>query len=181
MSNGVDNKSAPADMTTAAEFGGLVDPARPISPAEQALSDWLETTLAAETRLAHDGTAEWKYQSVYELIAAYGRWFTPAALPTGVRVLPERQCFVNAAETELEHPGLAYIEGLALGGDSPLPTLHAWCADGDGQVIDPTWSELGGSAYLGIALPSALRPQGPRYWGVLEAPNSLYSLLRSGL
>ncbi|MFI8091527.1 hypothetical protein ACIF9R_24940 [Streptomyces sp. NPDC086080] len=168
-------------MTTAPEFVGVVDLAHPVSPAEQALLDWLESNLAVEAQLNHDGTAEWKHRSMYELVAAYGRWFTPAALPTEVRALPERQCFVNAAETEREHPDLAYIEGLALGDGSPLPTLHAWCADRDGQVIDPTWSKLGGSAYLGIALPPALRPLGSRYWGVLEAPNSLYSLLRSGL
>ncbi|MEU2354333.1 hypothetical protein ABZ599_15425 [Streptomyces misionensis] len=111
-------------------------------------------------------------------MAAHGRWFTPAALPAGVQALPERQCFANAAATEQEHPHLACTEGFAVADGSPVPTAHAWCTDVNGDVIDPTWSDLGGSAYLGIVLPPALRP---RNWGVLEAPDSLYQLLRNGL
>ncbi|MFJ8768829.1 hypothetical protein [Streptomyces clavifer] len=118
---------------------------------------------------------------MHELVAAHGRWFTPAVLPAQVRPLPERECFANAVATEREHPHLAYTEGFAVAVDSPVPTAHAWCTDSDGHVIDPTWSQLGGSAYIGIVLPGNLRPRAPRNWGVLEAPDSLYPLLRNGL
>ncbi|MFJ3899898.1 hypothetical protein [Streptomyces sp. NPDC090083] len=151
------------------------------SPAERVLLDWLEAHIALLNRLDLDGTVGWRYRSVYELVSAHGRWFTPAVLPAQVRPLPERQCFANAAATEREHPHLAYADGFAVAAGSPAPTTHAWCTDPDGQVIDPTWSEFGGSAYLGIVLPPRLRPHGPRSWGVLEAPDSLFPLLRNGL
>jgi hypothetical protein len=149
MANGAVNSRTPAGTTTVAGFVAAAGIARPSGPAEQTLLDRLASSLAAETQLGHDGTTERKYRSVYELRAACGCCFTPAALPTGTRALPERRCFLNAARTELQHPGLAYIEGLAFGERSLLPTLHAWCADRDGQVIDPTWSELEGSPVPG--------------------------------
>ncbi|MFJ5278686.1 hypothetical protein [Streptomyces parvulus] len=154
---------------------------RPASLAQQALVDFLEAHLALQGHLGFDGSAGWKHRSVYDLVATHGRWFTPAPLPTEVRPLPERRCFANASTTEREHPHLAYTEGFAVAVDSPVPTAHAWCTDLHGRVIDPTWYELGGSAYLGIRLPAHLRPRAPRNWGVLEAPDSLYPLLRSGL
>ncbi|RDD85096.1 hypothetical protein [Streptomyces parvulus] len=158
-----------------------VPSARPSTPAEQALVDFLETHIALQHHLGFDGTAGWKHRSVYDLVVTHGRWSTPAPLPAEVRPLPERHCFANAAMTEREHSHLAYTEGFAVATGSPVPTAHAWCTDPHGRVVDPTWSELGGSAYLGIRLPAHLRPREPRYWGVLEAPDSLYSLLRGGL
>ncbi|MEU8606038.1 hypothetical protein [Streptomyces parvulus] len=155
--------------------------ARPASPAEQVLVDFLEMHLALQPHLGFDGTAGWRYRSVYDLVAANGRWFTPIPLPVEVQPLPERHCFANAAATEREHPFLTYTEGFAVATGSPVPTAHAWCTDSHGRVIDPTWPELGGSAYLGIRLPAHLRPRAPRNWGVLEAPDSLYPLLRGGL
>ncbi|MGW7571915.1 hypothetical protein ACWGJV_37315 [Streptomyces tendae] len=154
---------------------------RPTSPAEQVLVDFLKAHLALQHHLGFDGTAGWKHRSVYDLVAVHGRWSTPAPLPAEVRPRPERHCFANAAATEREHPRLAYTEGFAVPTDSPVPTAHAWCTDPAGRVIDPTWPELGGSAYLGIRLPSHLRPRPPHNWGVLEAPDSLYPLLRNGL
>ncbi|MFD6334241.1 hypothetical protein ACFWGI_32300 [Streptomyces niveus] len=134
-----------------------------------------------QSLLDYDGVAGWEYRSVYELVAAHGRWFTPAVLPAQVRPLPERDCFVNASATEREYSHLAYTEGFAVAAGSPVPTAHAWCTDEDGHVIDPTWSEVGGSAYLGIVLPPNLRPCESRNGGVLEAPDSLFPLLRNGL
>ncbi|MFT9789146.1 hypothetical protein ACMZ5E_23350 [Streptomyces rhizosphaericola] len=59
---------------------------------------------------------------------------------------------------------------------------HAWCADSEGRVVDPTWSDLGGSAYLGIVLPPDTRTQRHGAWGgVLESPETLFPLLRNGL
>ncbi|MGW2654414.1 hypothetical protein ACWC1D_12280 [Streptomyces sp. NPDC001478] len=154
--------------------------AHPLSPTEMKLLRWLEENMAQQDELGHDGTVGWKYRSVYEFVFAYGRWFTPAPLPTQIRPLPARACFTNASAVEREHPSLAYTEGFGLS-DGALPTLHAWCTDGAGRVVDPTWSDFGARAYLGIVLPSDLRPSPPRDWGVLEAPQSLYLLLRDGL
>ncbi|WP_435059650.1 hypothetical protein [Streptomyces sp. bgisy060] len=151
------------------------------SPAERTLAAQMEHFIAQEGQRGHDGTEGWKYRSAYELVIAQGRWFTPATLPASIRPLPERQCFANAMAVEAQHPHLAYTEGFALTADSALPILHAWCTGADGKVVDPTWPESKDVAYLGIILPSNLRPLPPRHWGVLEAPGSLYPLLRNGL
>ncbi|WP_432184923.1 hypothetical protein [Streptomyces tendae] len=181
MRSEVGGRDVPADVRAVRDLVDTVALTGPASAAEQALLDFVESHLALVSRLDHDGTAGWKYQSVYELVAACGRWYIPAALPAGIRGLPERQCFANAAATEREHPHLAYTEGFAVAANSPLPTAHAWCTNADGHVIDPTWSDHEGGAYLGIALPTHLRPRAPHNWGVLEAPDSLYTLLRNGL
>ncbi|MER7990339.1 hypothetical protein ABTY53_32855 [Streptomyces noursei] len=173
-----DGGDVPADVTALRVPVGALAPALPASLAEQALVDLLDAHTALESLLDHDGTAGWSHRSVYELVAAYGPWFTPAALPAQIRPLPERQCFTNAAATEREHPHLLYTEGFALTAGNAV--LHAWCTDTVGHVIDPTWLDPG-SAYLGIRLPPNLRPRAPRNWGVLEAPHSLYPLLRNGL
>ncbi|MFH8443297.1 hypothetical protein ACH4D3_18965 [Streptomyces sp. NPDC018026] len=181
MQSEVGGRDIPADVRAVRDLVDTVAPTHPASAAEQALLDFVESHLALVSRLDHDGTAGWKYRSVYELVAACGRWYIPASLPAGIRALPERQCFANAAATEREHPHLAYTEGFAVAANSPLPTAHAWCTNADGHVIDPTWSDHAGGAYLGIALPTHLRPKAPHNWGVLEAPDSLYPLLGSGL
>ncbi|WP_405633869.1 hypothetical protein [Streptomyces sp. NBC_01174] len=138
--------------------------------------------IALMDQCAHHGTEGWAHQSVYELVAAHGRWFTPSAdLPTGIRAMPERECFANAAAVERDNPHLAYTEGFAVAPGSPVGVAHGWCTDSEGQVIDPTWSDLGGSAYLGIVLPPDTRPHRHRTWGVLESPKTLFPLLRNGL
>jgi len=151
--NSADDEGTPADTTAVRNPVGALASARLTSRAEHVLLDWLEAHIALQSLLDHDGVEGWEHRSVYELVATHGRWFTPAVLPAQVRPLPERECFANAAATEREHPHLAYTEGFAVAADSPVPTAHAWCTDADGHVIDPTWSALGGSAYLGIVLP----------------------------
>ncbi|MFH8447497.1 hypothetical protein ACH4D3_40690, partial [Streptomyces sp. NPDC018026] len=63
--------------------------------------DFLKAHLALQHHLGFDGTAGWKYRSVYDLVAVHGRWSTPALLPAEVRPCPERHCFANVAATEL--------------------------------------------------------------------------------
>lgn len=46
------------------------------------------------------------------------------------------QCYRNCTLLALRDPSLTYVEGhVAIFG---LPIAHAWCATGDGTVIDPT-------------------------------------------
>jgi hypothetical protein len=172
---------SPTDATTVHDLGGVLASARLLSPAVQVLLDWLGAHIALQSHLDYDGIVGWEHRSVYELVAAHGRWFTPAALPAHIRPLPERQCFANAAAIEREHPHLGYVEGFAVAAGSPVPAAHAWCAAEDGRVVDPTWSDLGGGSYLGMVLPPNLRPRAPRSWGVREARETLYPLLRNGL
>ncbi|MBO1286107.1 hypothetical protein ACIP28_29735 [Streptomyces albidoflavus] len=153
-----------------------------MSPAQRVLADWLGMQIAAADQCAHQGTEGWAHRSVYELVAAHGRWFAPSAdLPAGIRPMSEKECFANAAATERKHPHLVYTEGFAVAAGSPVGVAHAWCTDSEGRVVDPTWSDLGGSAYLGIVLPPDTRPQRHRAWGVLESPETLFPLLRNGL
>ncbi|MER6194956.1 hypothetical protein [Streptomyces cyaneofuscatus] len=152
------------------------------SPARRVLTDWLDMQIALMDQCAHRGTEGWAHRSVYELVAAHGQWFVPSAgLPAGMRPMPERECFANAAAVERDHSHLVYTEGFAVASGSPVGVAHAWCTDSEGRVIDPTWSDLGGSAYLGIVLPLDTRSQRHRTWGVLENPGTLFPLLRNGL
>ncbi|WP_159401690.1 hypothetical protein [Streptomyces sp. NRRL F-5053] len=181
MRSGADSGDVPAGGMVARDaVDAVASTRRPSSSSEQVLVDWLKSHLALESQLGHDGTTGWTHRSVYSLVSAHGRWCTPASLPPGVQAGDWRQCFANAAATEREHPHFAYTEGFAIG-SNPVPTAHAWCTDANGHVIDPTWSDPGGNAYLGIVLPPSLRPRAPRNWGVLEAPQSLFPLLRNGL
>jgi hypothetical protein len=42
---------------------------------------------------------------------------------------------------------LIYVEGFAVG---VFPTLHGWCVDDAGNVIDPTWPDGRGKEYYGV-------------------------------
>lgn len=154
-----------------------------VSLAQRVLTDWLDMQIALMDQCAHRGTDGWAHRSVYELVAVHGQWFVPSAdLPAGIRAMPEKECFANAAAVDRDHPHLVYTEGFAVASGSPVGVAHAWCTDGEGRVVDPTWSDLKGSAYLGIVLPPDTRPQRRRAWaGVLESPETLFPLLRNGL
>ena len=74
-------------------------------------------------------------------------------MPGGIRRRKAGHCFANAFALVARHSYLRYVEGFALG---PLAMAihHAWCADGDDRVIDPTW-DLMGLAYFGIVVEPA--------------------------
>ncbi|WP_404870951.1 hypothetical protein ACI1MP_37500 (plasmid) [Kitasatospora griseola] len=156
-----------------------------LDAAEGTLLRWLheQITLSwAAGSSRQDPLAGWAHQSVYELVLAHGRWCTPAPLPAGIWPLAEQECFANAADTEAAHPGLLYTEGFAMVEGLPMALAHAWCTTADGDVVDPTWTDLPGAAYLGIPLArTGPRPTHPTYPSVLEHPASAYPLLQYGL
>ena len=68
---------------------------------------------------------------------------------------------MNSYRLAQQDASLTYFEGVATTNAGPRsPIFHAWCVDGDGRVIDPTWEHLPGSihphAYRGFPLPMAL-------------------------
>lgn len=86
------------------------------------------------------------------VVLAQGRLFTPAPWPrSGAprRGAPGR-CHRNALRLARLLPG-AYVEGYALTTEGTV-RAHAWCATGDGTVLDPAWSEGASRAYLGVPM-----------------------------
>ncbi|MCZ0984152.1 hypothetical protein O1L60_46175 [Streptomyces diastatochromogenes] len=93
-----------------------------------------------------------------------------------------RLCYSNAARYARDHrsEGLVYAEGFALPGGVDFPLAHAWCVRADGTVLDPTWADTPGRAYIGVAF------RDPQRWpydggGILQDPDRSYSLLKDGL
>ncbi|MET9088883.1 hypothetical protein ABZX77_44605 [Streptomyces sp. NPDC004237] len=127
--------------------------------------------------------ADWSYPSSFRLLLALGRRFTPMPSPDDLIGMPDRLCYSNAARYAHAHraEGLVYAEGFALTHhefDVALP--HAWVVRPDGTVLDPTWNDAPGRAYVGIAIAD------PRLWpvdggGLLQDFDRLMPLLRRGL
>jgi hypothetical protein len=79
------------------------------------------------------------------MLVAIGREYRPGRR---IAVTGEaHDCALNALDYATAHE-LTYVQGLAVAHRGGQPTLHAWCADTQGRVSDPTWGQ--GSAYLGI-------------------------------
>jgi hypothetical protein len=57
------------------------------------------------------------------------------------------ECFKNAFHLA-DNKGLIYVEGVVTISGSPLPGLHAWCVDKEGNVYDPTLEEA--DEYYGV-------------------------------
>lgn len=117
-----------------------------MNEAENAIGNYLQTVQS----LLGNSAASRRPKTVEEWLigcpfARFWKLGGAAAAP-----LPRKQCFKNAFVLASSNPGgLAYVEGLAL--TSGIPLHHAWCVDPDGNVIEPTWPDLG-QAYFGVAL-----------------------------
>jgi hypothetical protein len=73
-----------------------------------------------------------------KFVLASGRAYAPHPLPKSIKRGEIKQCFENAAKLAFANPKLTYVEGYGL---SIIPVHHAWCVDGKGRVVDPTWDE----------------------------------------
>ncbi|WP_313555830.1 hypothetical protein [Agrobacterium cavarae] len=82
----------------------------------------------------------------------HGRPFKPSVgrSPWLKRGKP-RDCFNNATAYAVVRDDVLYAEGYAVGPELVMPVQHAWLVDRKGQVIDPTWIDVGDHAYFGIA------------------------------
>lgn len=124
----------------------------------------------------------WSYRSQFHLLLDLGRRFTPAPSPDDLIGMPDRLCYSNSARYAQAHrdEGVVYAEGFALthaGLDIFLP--HAWVVRPDGTVLDPTWDDAPGRAYVGIPVADA------RLWpveggGLLQDFDRTLPLLRDG-
>lgn len=106
----------------------------------------------SQVRAARAGmgmSAEFKYAGFEDFLLKHGSFFTPkTTLPDGVRPMGLSQCFENAYRVATRTKAFHYVEGYALG---VIPIHHAWLVDREGNVIDPTWVNIGvGKAYIGV-------------------------------
>lgn len=87
------------------------------------------------------------------LVLTHGIEQVGAGKPAGVRYGKPKLCFTNALNLAMDRKDLVYMEGY---GAWHIPTLHAWCVDPQGRVIDPTWRYAKEDAhqvqYLGLPI-----------------------------
>lgn len=83
---------------------------------------------------------------------AYGSFFRSQVYDAAAYGKPGklRECFRNAALLAVKHR-IAYVEGHCLSSIG-FPVLHAFCVDGEGRVVDPTWTDPLDCLYHGVAL-----------------------------
>ncbi|MDT0318542.1 hypothetical protein [Streptomyces millisiae] len=125
---------------------------------------------------------DWRYRSPFHLLLAFGRRFTHTPSPEGLIGMPARLCYSNAARYALAHrsEGLVYAEGFALThAELNFYLPHAWVVRPDGTVLDPTWDDAPGRAYVGIPIADS------RLWpvaggGLLQDFDRTLPLLRNG-
>ena len=104
------------------------------------------------------------------IVLEHGRAYTVTAKTFKGKRGRQGACYMNAGRIAMDTE-LTYVEGyVSLDG---FPIQHAWLADADGNVIDPTLKPTAGTefAYFGVPFSrdflreTALRTQ---YWGVLS-------------
>jgi hypothetical protein len=94
---------------------------------------------------------EFHYLGYEDLVLREGVVFADPAGPSPRKFgrTGKRDCFENALHAAMESGDLTYVEGWAMG--SVIAVHHAWVADEDGNVHDPTWGWLGEpGGYVGV-------------------------------
>lgn len=110
---------------------------------------------AEERRIAEigDERPQPRYYSTEELVLAHGVWCPHSKKPRSFTWMTPKMCYRNAAMTVIHRmdPELTYCEGYGVRAGLPIPFLHAWIMDKEGNAIDQTWrGEDEERAYIGI-------------------------------
>lgn len=113
-------------------------------------------------------------RSLERVVLTHGRAWSAAPLPPAYAHARGvvKECFQNAAQLAFDEPALTYVEGFA---HRYVPTLHAWCVDSEGRVVDPTWRDellatWRDAAYVGIPFDTTFvrrRVLKTKKWGLL--------------
>jgi hypothetical protein len=122
--------------------------------------------------IAEAASHGWPGGLIERFVLRNGRFFKAAAF-TGAARGKQGQCFKNAMELALHNPRLSYVEGF---GGSIIPVHHAWCADADGNVIDPTWDRPEDRDYFGIAFEAHTAWEHAvehGYYGLFDGPRGI--------
>ena len=117
---------------------------------------------------------EYRYRSHEEFFLKHGRLYHPRQFPKRCQLWrgKPKECLYNALLLAVMYPDFDYVEGYALHADVRInrPVEHAWCVDGKGNVIDPTWHEKVGREYFGVALDKRIldkQHQGKQPFGLM--------------
>ena len=106
----------------------------------------------------------------HEIVDRWGWTFVTRPPPVRVAPMPPGECFANAQRlvrraAHSRRP-LAYCEGFVpFAPGEPRPCHHAWCADAQGTVVDPTWPYWRQRTYTGVAFRAWLLPHYERVHG----------------
>jgi hypothetical protein len=119
------------------------------------------------------------YRCIEDFVLRHGQAYEPAELPGRFAPMQKRQCFYNCTMLALEHADLTYVEGYAR---NIIPTLHAWCVDSLGRVIDPTWDYDAGHQYYGVPfsrdyLRQVFENEDKKFYGLLDSPETGWPLI----
>jgi hypothetical protein len=85
----------------------------------------------------------------YDFLLAHGVGYLPGPNTFVGPRLEQHNCFGNALHVAIDGD-FTYVEGKVFVHGCPLD--HAWCIDGDGNVIDPTTEGKGINGYFGVPL-----------------------------
>lgn len=125
-------------------------------------------------------TSEFLHASFADAIFANAHAGLCAPRPADVEQGEMRQCYANALHLSLER-GWLYCEGWA---QSLMGLEHAWCIDDDGNVVDPTWDDTVGGAYIGVPMAASfalqLAYENDRYGVFTNDYRRGYRILRHG-
>lgn len=85
-------------------------------------------------------------------LISYGRMFEQfSERPSWLQSGQAKACFRTCAAYALTRDDVFYTEGYAMDPIFPFPIQHAWLADLEGNVFDPTWEDTSDHAYFGIS------------------------------
>jgi len=156
-----------------------------VTPAQFGLLGYMQSlTVMHYGRKAERRAQGFAFSCIEEYLLLRGRLWNREdwRKPFGFAMMTPKQCFDNAYWLASSRVGLRYVEGYAT---SVIPILHAWCVDGNDQVIDLTWREFSHTnevpSYFGAVFPLATVKacRSARNCSVLQDWENGYPVLRA--
>jgi hypothetical protein len=148
------------------------------------LKTYLQQVAAIGTK-CREHLTEFTSKSIEEFVLKHGQEYKPQPLPRIFKPGLPRHCYENAYHLAVKKREFIYVEGYCLSPGS-IPLLHAWCADVEGNVYDPTYTGGPnpplGEIYFGVpfAFPYVQKTVlHNRCYGLLDDFQNKFPLLRT--
>jgi hypothetical protein len=99
---------------------------------------------------------EWRFGPSQALLRFGRSMIGSCDIPTWMSAGTKKQCYGNAVTALFAAIGrrrndIQYAEGYAIAKDGfPFPIQHAWLVDGEGKILDPTWTDHAEHDYFGV-------------------------------